>query len=241
MVCAVSDAYRRLTLPAVPRRLTVGFILPRAERPLQSPFSQLLASVFRASDRSRSPEMEAPQGVSRSLIAATACGVHLSRRAPSSTLRSVLGVPPALDGFLHHMPCGSVSPHNHVQGFPFRGLATSQSRTGSSPASALLPFPSTRLPIRRRLRHADPRLQGFAPHDECADLRWRVSPIRTTRPSWDSLSSRFPIPNRRNAFTLLPPTALSSRSPSGMTHGVSPARNLLGLEPDRQPCTRFPA
>jgi hypothetical protein len=71
------------------------------------------------------------------------------RGAPSSTLRSVLGVPPALDGLLHHMSRGFVSPHNHVQGSPFRGSSTPQSRTGSSPADALLPFPPPHLPVRR--------------------------------------------------------------------------------------------
>jgi hypothetical protein len=31
---------------------------------------------------------------------------------------SVRGVSHALDGFLRHWPCGFISPHSHVQGFP---------------------------------------------------------------------------------------------------------------------------
>jgi hypothetical protein len=44
---------------------------------------------------------------------------------------------------LHHRPRGSVSPHSHVQGFPFRESTTSPSRTG---------FPRPVLPSCRFLR-----------------------------------------------------------------------------------------
>ena len=59
---------------------------------------------------------------------------------PLPTLRSVLGVPPALDGLLHHRPRGLVSSHSRVQGFPFRVFPSQRSRTGSLRPRALLSF-----------------------------------------------------------------------------------------------------
>jgi hypothetical protein len=129
----------------VPRRLKVGFILPRAERPLQSSFS-LLSSLSRSTDPEGSIDSRrAPRWVASSLIATWARGVHSVRGAPNSSLRSVLGVSHALDGLLRHVLCGLVSSHSHVQGFPFRDSTETQSRAEFSPAVALLPFPPTPL------------------------------------------------------------------------------------------------
>ena len=61
----------------------------------------------------------------------------LSLRRPlrngASTPRrlSVLGVSHAFDGFLRHRPCGFISPHSHVQGFP-SGVDSSHTAVPSS-------------------------------------------------------------------------------------------------------------
>lgn len=86
-----------------------------------------------------------------------------NRELPGS-LRSVLGVSHALDGFLLCRPCGFVSPRYHVQGSTLQGVPLARSRAGSSPTSALLPF--TRRSCRRFAPMAPDRrarLQGFAP------------------------------------------------------------------------------
>jgi hypothetical protein len=88
-------------------------------------------------------------------------------RFPHPTLRSVLGVPPAHNGLLHHRPCGFVSPHSRVQGFPFRGFPLTE-QSWVSPANALMPLNRTR-PGLTRSSH-DPRLQG---------LTHRESPLTT--------------------------------------------------------------
>lgn len=54
----------------------------------------------------------------RALFTTSASRVHTHREYPPPRLRSVLGVPPALDGFLRASPCGFVSPRSRVQGFP---------------------------------------------------------------------------------------------------------------------------
>ena len=220
--------------------MTVGFILLRAERPLQSSFSQLSALRLEHTT-SRPLKTESASGGSAFPHRGISLWCPLARRAPSSSLRSVLGVPPALDGLLHHMHCGFVSPHNHVQGFPFRELITSQSSTGFP-----RPMPSCRSchhacqseddssTTTRSSRALLPTMSVTRPDE------WFRS-TRTPRPSWDYLSSRLWVPSHQRAFTHRPPTVLSSKSPSRMTHGVSPAQNLINLEPDRSTCTRFSA
>jgi hypothetical protein len=59
-------------------------------------------------------------------------------RGPTPTLRSVLGVSHALDGFRPLLPCGLVSSHCHVRDSPSRGLFPPPSCTVSSTACALL-------------------------------------------------------------------------------------------------------
>jgi len=81
--------------------------------------------------------------------------------------RSVLGVSHALDGFLRRWPCGSISPHSHVQGSLFRGLLPSHSRASSSPAVALSSLDGNALPIvAHRLHALSSRPQGVAPCED---------------------------------------------------------------------------
>jgi len=100
---------------------------PTSWRPLQSSL-QPVSCLAEVHDRPKSSAStrQAPSGVSSSLFATSVRGVHLPRGAPSSTLRSVLGVPPALDGLLRHVPCGLVPSRSHVQGLPSRGDHTAE-------------------------------------------------------------------------------------------------------------------
>jgi hypothetical protein len=59
-------------------------------------------------------------------------------RGPTLTLRSVLGVSHALDGFRPLLPGGLVSSHSHVRDSPSRGLFPPPSCTVSSTVAALL-------------------------------------------------------------------------------------------------------
>jgi len=125
----------------VPRRLTVGFILPRAETSSSESVQPAVVSLTRHPvPKDRPARGEHLEGSPGSLFATSTRSVHSMQGAPSSSLRSVLGVPPALDGLLHHRPCGFVSPHSHVQGFPFRVFPFRRSRTGLLRPRALMPF-----------------------------------------------------------------------------------------------------
>ena len=89
----------------------------------------------------------------------------IERASQGSNYRSVLGVSHALDGLLLCIPCGFISPHNHVRDSPFRGSLSLPSQTASSATCTLLPFlrlvPTAELP---RQRQTEPtRLQGLDP------------------------------------------------------------------------------
>jgi hypothetical protein len=73
------------------------------------------------------------------------CGESTRRQGSRPCLRSAPGVSHTLDGFLLLTPRRPVSSGCHVQGFLFRGFCPPISRTGSSPARALLSFGDTRL------------------------------------------------------------------------------------------------
>jgi len=63
-------------------------------------------------------------------------------RDSQTSLRSVLGVSRAFDGFLRHSACRFVSPCSHVQGSLFRGFAPSEavpSRRRPVPSCRFLP------------------------------------------------------------------------------------------------------
>jgi hypothetical protein len=178
-------------------------------------------------------------GVLRSLIATSTCGVHLPRRAPNSTLRSVLGVPPALDGLLHHRPRGFVSSHSHVQGTPFRGLATPQSR-----ARFPRPLPSCRFNHRaclseEWLQHDALGSRALLPtvsattSDRRLTLPERHAPLGFSSPP-GTLIRAMAAPSR-----FLRPRPWSRRALRDRTLGVSTARTSDGLEPHHPPCTRF--
>lgn len=148
-----SDFHRR-TCPAFLRRpptvasrvhspssLSVPFrVRPTCGPPRSASGPEALRPLFRRSSKRlpwgyREPSSRHQQSES------TRCAA-----IPSSALRSVPGVPPTLDGLLLRLPRGLVSSRNHVQGSPFRGLATPRSRSRVSPVRALSPL------VRRDLR-----------------------------------------------------------------------------------------
>lgn len=61
----------------------------------------------------------------RPLTRQLACAPRHATGFPSP-LRSVHDVSHVLDGFLRHVPCGFVSPHNHVRDFPSGGCPLGQ-------------------------------------------------------------------------------------------------------------------
>lgn len=75
--------------------------------------------------------------------------------------------------------CGLVSSRCHVQGLPFRGLSLVAEPYGVSPAeSCPLAVERTRLRFDPR-QPVRPRLQGFAPRDECGADRGCLDPDRS--------------------------------------------------------------
>ena len=167
-----------------------------------------LPGCLAASDR------EAPPLGFRSLIAAPADGVHSLRRAPDPALRSVLGVSHALDGLLRHLPCGFVSPRNHVQGLPSRGLSLARSRTGfPRPVHALLALGARACGLTRASSGALD-FRALSPRGECGDERNLFRVPSAPRPSW-----AFPPPglhstHRGNDFAFPPPTAFLRGEPA---------------------------
>jgi len=219
----VSTVDPKPVLSTVPRRLTVEFILPRAGALFRDRYS-----LRPALPPSSSTEIDHscdwdPPGVPCSLFATSTRSVHLSRRAPSSTLRSVLGVPPAHDGLLRCVPYGLIPSHSHVQGSLFRGShIVEPCRVIPGRCPPVVEHPRLQPKLRRR--------KMPSPSGLCSPRWVRRSPTGgETHPNATSLMSFFPPPgtsepNRRHAFTRLPPTAFIAKSPSRPTHGVSPAR-----------------
>jgi len=145
---------------AVPPSLARWVQLPQASRLLQRTTLEDCPRGLRirgSSVHARAPPVGFRSPSSRRQPAAATC-----TRVPTPTLRSVLGVPPALDGFIRCRPCGFVSPHSRVQGFPSRELLLQRSRPGFPRPlpSCRCSSPSSRLPGAGRAR---PRLQGLHP------------------------------------------------------------------------------
>jgi hypothetical protein len=131
---------------AVPPSLARWVQLPQASRLLQRTTPEDCPrglGIRRSSGRTRAPPVGFRGPSSRHQLAAATC-----TQDPTPALWSVLGVPPALDGFIRCRPCGFVSPHSRVQGSPFRGLLLQRSRTGFPRPlpSCRCSCPSSRLP-----------------------------------------------------------------------------------------------
>jgi len=116
------------SLDAVPRFTCAKRVHPPASfRPLQSP------PIFRPPHTSR---CEAPSlGFAFPLRGVSRQNPCLGASTPPNL--SVRGVSRTFDGFRPYRPCGFISPHNHVQGSPYRGLLLSHSRNASSTSRAL--------------------------------------------------------------------------------------------------------
>jgi hypothetical protein len=97
------------------------FYLDAVPRPLASPGSSspeldLLFRVLTAPDLPTPRSVDAFLGV-RFPFAASAQRVHWRASFPGLALRSALSVSHALDGLLLSLPCGFISPRNHVRDF----------------------------------------------------------------------------------------------------------------------------
>jgi hypothetical protein len=219
--------------------LTAGYILPRAGVLFRVRCSLCPAPSSSAVDRSRLLGHDrAPSGVSCSLFATSVRGVHLSRGAPSSTLRSVLGVPPALDGLLRHVPCGLVPSHSHVQGLPSRGDHTAE-------PCRVVPGRCPPVVGRPRLQPKLRRQDTPSPSGLCSPRWVRRSPTGgETHPNAAPLLGFVPPPgnpepNRRHAFTCLPPSVFLHEEPFVIDPRRLTGSALTVLEPDRSARSRF--
>jgi len=84
-------------------------------------------------------------------------------RASHCPLRSVHDVSHVLDGLLLRLPSRVYFTPQPRPGFALQGLPRVSSRTGSSPAVALLSLPGVPAPVLPRAPERRARLQGFAP------------------------------------------------------------------------------
>jgi hypothetical protein len=84
-------------------------------------------------------------------------------RASQGPHRSVLDVSHVLDGFLLHRPSRVYFTPQPRPGFALQGLPLVTSRTGSSPAVALMSLPALPAPGFPLAPAPRARLQGFAP------------------------------------------------------------------------------
>jgi hypothetical protein len=114
--------------PAFPHRWHDEFRLPQASRLLQSSNIRSLPSLRATGPKATCPRRERLPWGSTCPLHDVTTGCPLTRERPRSRWRSVLGVPPALDGLLHLVAGGLVSSHSRVQGSPFRGLPSPRSR-----------------------------------------------------------------------------------------------------------------
>jgi len=148
---------------------------------------------------------------------------------------AVFGVSHALDGFFRRWPCGFISPHSHVQGFPTGVHFLSHSR----PQLVAEVVPSRRfvrapLPTVTHERHVTrPRPQGFPSVRESATAATvfsrRLGPI----PSWASPPPGSLSRRRGNAFTSPAARGLVATLSSHCHHRPSASRRrawLVSLE-----------
>jgi len=96
---------------------------------------------------------------------------------------SVRGVSHTFDGFRPYRPCGFISPHNHVQGSPYRGLLLSHSRNASSTSRALTSVSqSSLLAVAHKLHVPWPRPQGFDPCESPCSICRGLADLLTRSP-----------------------------------------------------------
>jgi len=233
------------TFPYGPRGISPSTVHRKRELAVSS--SLELVASFRVLRPATCPKAKTPYGDSpgtppmgfRSLIAASASGVHSLRRAPDPTLCSALGVSHALDGLLRHLPCGFISPRSHVQGLPFRGLSLARSRTGfPRPDHALLAL-GTRTCGVNRASSGTPDYRALSPRGECGDERGFFRVPSAPRPSWASPPPGFHSTHRGNDFALPPSTAFIATSPLRLALDVSTARGTVDLGPGYRPARGF--
>jgi hypothetical protein len=144
--------WSRLLRPTSPVAFQDGFILPRASLPFRA---RRRATCLRNPPtvwrRSSAPEAP-PMGFGWALFATSASRSHLPQGANHSLLRSVLGVPPALDGLLPDQPCGFVPPRSRVQGSRLPGACPSHGAVPAFTGRCLLAVATCRPAVSRARR-----------------------------------------------------------------------------------------
>jgi len=210
--------------PVLTSSFPTGLTVLTERRPRPTLVGRFILSVLRSSSES------CRLGACRSLLSSSAfLGVRISLFATSigSVVAtgfpfpspSVLGVSHALDGLIRYRPCGSVSPHSHVQGSPFRGFPSRTSGFASSafralsslararyqqlPASATIPSPALRALFRARVR--------------CYE-HWGLASLRARSPPGFLLLQVFPLPSVRTLSRPLPLRTFMERPSSRSLH-----------------------
>jgi hypothetical protein len=210
--------------------------------------SHRLRAFFREHVRGLPPLASRPESRSAHDDASHGVGPPSSRHQPAvstrcaelpgSTLRSVLGVPPALDGLLHHRPCGFVSPHSRVQGSPFRGFPFQRSRTRFPWPRALVPLNAPRLWFDPGQQDMPPTSRLCSPR-KSGNVSERLDSLTSRAPLGFSPSPGVPPTRRQDAFTPLPSMAFPVMNPPRLTCDVSPTHRLACLEPGCRPAQGF--
>ena len=167
LALALPSLPARSSAAAVPHDLRHGFILSCASLP---------SRVSRATSARSLPAPGTFLGVLPPIAASTS-GVHshdglLSHRRVTGVpgpLRSVLDVSHVLDGFLLRQSSWVYFTPQPRPGFALQGFPSPRSRTGSSPAVALVSLRLSPAPVLPTAPETCARLQGLAP---------RVDPLR---------------------------------------------------------------
>jgi len=115
---------------------------------------------------------------------------------------SALGVSHALDGLLRHRPRGSISPHSHVQGSPYRVFLPLSRVASSATLCPLVVDPASLLMVAHQRRVVEPRPQGLAPCGRLVALTTVISSCASSLPSWASPPPGALSSVRDSAFTL---------------------------------------
>jgi hypothetical protein len=139
--------------PDVPRRFSGRVHAPSSQPPLQSATTRHLPpEAFGPSGDDLGRRKRLPWGSDGPSSRRQPAGATCRRERPLSLLRSVLGVPPALDGLLPDWPCGFVSPRSRVQGSRLPGACPSRGAVPAFTGRCLLAVATCRPAVSRARR-----------------------------------------------------------------------------------------
>jgi hypothetical protein len=144
---------------------------------------------------------------------------------------SVLGVSHALDGLLRHLPCGFISPHCHVQGFPSGACFPPHSRlqlvAEVVPSRRLTEFRYPRLPV--SATSLGPALRAFSPCGNPQPLLRCLAAASVRSPPGLPLLQVFTLNAVRTPSRSLPLVTFMATLSSHCHHGPSAFRRRAWL------------